>query len=272
MKIPQFTTGKILGIVFCYFFVVSCNKSDITPDKTIVTDEKPMLLMASTAALTPLKLDKETYNGTFKRYTYDATGRCIRIDMNDSYNTYRYSGNTVIETTVYTDPTKANIVRTYTLNSIGLAATCTYTTGTKTHLLEYVYNSNRQVTKRTHKSKLNTSSVYSTDDTIIYAYNADGNNTTYTYKLSLVRVTDNYIYDKTRFNTRGNEFKGLDWLGKSSKNVLSFSFAVTEVFYPTYSNSIAERINYNWTYDAQGYNKQYTTSGASSSIATFTYK
>ena len=270
MKKKQWAICKILCVLCCYFFVVSCNKTDTTPENFIVTDEKPMASMAAAAVVVPMKLDKETYSSSFNKYSYDAAGRCIRIDMGQSYITYSYRGNTVIGTTGYTDPTKAKIVRTYTLNSLGLAATCTYTIGTKNHIIEYVYNSNRQVTKITHKSKLNTRSVYSTDDTNIYVYNADGNNHTRTYQLSLVKVTFNYVYDKTYLNTTGNEFKGLDWLGKGSKNVLSFWFAVTESFYPSYSNSISERTNYNWIFDAQGYNKQYTTSGGS--IAKFTYK
>ena len=269
MKKIQLAICKVLCVLCCYFFVVSCNKTEITPENLIVTNEKPIASMAAAAVVVPMKLDKETSNSSFNKYSYDATGRCIRIDMGQSYITYSYRETTIIGTRGYTDPTKAKIVYTYILNTLGLASKCTYTIGTKNHILEYVHNSNRQVTKITHKSKLNTSSVYSTDDTNTYAYDADGNNHTRTYQLTFVKVTFNYEHDKTHLNTTGNEFKGLDWLGKSSKNVLSFWFAVTESFFP-YSNSISERTNYNWTYDAQGYNKQYTTTARD--FATFTYK
>ena len=110
MKKTQLAIYKILCISFCYFFAVSCNKNDITPNNTAVTNEQPMALTATTAISVPLKLDRETYNSTFKKYAYDATGRCIRIDMNDSYVIYSYRVGTIIETTGFTDPTKAKIV------------------------------------------------------------------------------------------------------------------------------------------------------------------
>ena len=209
MKKKQWAICKILCVLCCYFFVVSCNKTDTTPENFIVTDEKPMASMAAAAVVVPMKLDKETYSSSFNKYSYDAAGRCIRIDMGQSYITYSYRGNTVIGTTGYTDPTKAKIVRTYTLNSLGLAATCTYTIGTKNHIIEYVYNSNRQVTKITHKSKLNTRSVYSTDDTNIYVYNLNEIDS-----LKKADIISNYI----KQSCSGGDVNGHDFTNFVYKN------------------------------------------------------
>jgi hypothetical protein len=267
MTKKQLAICKILCVFFCYFSVVSCNKTTITPENALISTEQPMSL----AILAPLKLAKETYNGDFKQYTYNVNGQCTRIDMNQSYKTYNYRGNTIIETLVYSDPTKPNIVYTYTLNALGLAATCTFTIGTKSFLLEYVYNSDRQATKITRKSKTVAKPVYSIESTDLYKYNSDGDCTRYTYQLNFTNVMYDYDYDETRFNTTGNEFKGLGWLGKNSKHVVSLKITITGFYYPDWDVH-TYFTNYNWTYDAQGYNKQYSQSGYTQGIATFTYR
>lgn len=271
MKKKQSLIYKILSVCLYALFAVSCSKTNVTPDNILTPNESSMSQEAMVAINTPLKLSKETYNGDFKQYTYNTNGQCIRIDMNQSYITYSYSRNTVIETTGYSDPTKAKIVRTYSLNALGLATKCTYTIGTKSYLWEYVYNNNKQVTKITHKSKIITKPTYSVDFTQLYTYNNDGNCTRYTYQLTFTNVMYDYDYDETHYNTTGNEYKGLDWLGKSSTHVRSVMVTITGFYYPDW-NSHVDFTNYNWTYDAQGYNKQYTLSGATQGTATFIYR
>lgn len=257
MKKNQSAFFRILGVCFYAVFVLSCSKTN-DPTNGAVTAAS-------------LKLDKEIYNGEYKQYTYNANGQCILINKNESAISYDYRSNTIIATTNYSDPTKEKLVQTYALNALGLAASCTYEIGTKAYLIEYEYNSDKQPIKITQKSKAATKTTYSTDVTQLYKYNGDGDCTAYTYQLSFTNVMYQYEYDKTHLNTTGNEYNGLDWLGKSSTHVRSLMI-ITTGFYPPDWNSKTEFANYSWTHDAQGYNKQYLLSGALEGVGSFKYK
>lgn len=247
----------------------ACNKDEqaVTPAASVMGVSATIMERAAA-----LKVDKEIEDGvTVRQYTYDANGRCIKVNFKDRYTIYSYGVNKVTATTVYNDRTKANLVQIFSINALGLATTCTYTYNNKNYLWEYIYNANKQLTQHTAKSKARNKTTYTTDVTHKYTYNSNGDCTSYIYQLSLTNVWYQYEYDKNRLNTLGNENKGLDWLGKGSVHIPKTFITTTGFYYPDW-NSKTEFTYYSWMYDAQGYAIKKVKSGVTTGIDTYTYK
>lgn len=190
----------LLMCVISLFTVVSCNEKD--------GDVTPKMLR---------KLDKATISdGTYRHYTYDAQGRCLRIDYKDRSTTFSYGTAGVVEITTFVDPTKSTPVLSYILNSKGLAATKRYTSGTSTYLTDYEYDANGRLIREVNKYTTSTGVTY-TSSTSISTYDSDGD-------LVLVEsqspssasssYTVRYEIDKSQYNTINFEFTGLEWRGK----------------------------------------------------------
>lgn len=266
MKIIKINYGVTLLLILT---IMSCKKDEQVMNPLPSTIDISANIVKNVVAQ---KVDKEIENGvTVKQYTYDTNGRCIRVNFTDRYTTYSYGANKVIATTIYTDRNKANLVQTFTLNASGLASSCTYTSNNKAYLLEYIYNANKQLTQQTVKSRMLNKTVYSTDVTHKYTFNTSGDYTSYIYQLTFTNVMYQYEYDKNRFNTLGNENKGLEWLGKGSVHIPKTFITITGFYYPDW-NSKTEFTYYAWTYNPQGYAIKRVKSGATTGIDTYTYK
>lgn len=270
---------NLRSVCFLSLLIISCNKEkqDITPDMAAINRDtvsttfiNSSSVMAETAVIR--KLDKEIRNGVVSsQYTYDAHDRCIKEDYKDWHITYTYGVNKVVATTVSSDPTKANVVKTYTLNALGLATICTYVFNNKDYRLEYEYNDRRQLTKRTFKTKTPTRATYTTESTNKYTYNSDGDCTSYIYQLTFTNVQFQYSYDKNHFNTLSNEYKGLEWLGKNSVHIPTMMITLTGFYYPNWDSKL-DWTYYTWTYDTAGYAIKKVTTGASTGTDLYTYK
>ena len=257
MKFNKFSTFSIVWVLFISLFMTACTK-----DKGGVT---PNALR---------KVDKVTAtDGTDNQYTYDATGRRIRLDRkkDTSSVTYKYVGSTVIATTTYANPNKSNPEFTYTINTKGLATTRTYISGTTSYLDEYKYDANGFLLTIFTQYKANTSSSFASYSEQAYTYDSDGNLLSLTYHYLTSSTSDfnfKYEYDKLHYNTTSTDFTGLEFIGKSSPH------AVSKIIY-TSPNGV-QITNNTWKYDSKGYNisnaSVVTGTTTTTTSSTFTYK
>ena len=226
------STIPFLLMLIISLFTVACNK-----EKGSVT---PNVLR---------KVDKVTISdGTFRNYTYDAQGRCLRIDYKDRYVVLKYGNGTIDENiTYYTTPSSPMpTFYVHTLNNNGLVQTSHYILGSSAYYKEYTYNTNGRLTNE--KLVLTPGSNIISEN--IYTYDIDGDLTTFEYR-SVASPTSNYIFrytrDKTHYATTSNEFSGLEWYGKSSLHTAS------KAVIGRANGTPDATINYPITYDAKGY-------------------
>jgi hypothetical protein len=180
----------------------------------------------------------------FKTYEYDSQGRLILINSDIGIiERYEYTDSKVTYT--YNEGLENASVN-YYLNSQGLVekSVVTNVDGT-TDTQSLQYNSNNNV--------IRSERVYSdggkTVETKVWV---DGNNVSqviHSYFVGLnnpiVHSTDNtFLYD--RKNTLGNDYKGLNFLGKSSSNPVS----VRTTFNPNGSQTIYELL---YQFDNEGF-------------------
>lgn len=267
----------IILLCFLTFLLSSCDKDkqEVTPTTPVTNTDTVANAANSDLTLDRLaairKIDKITTSSGSEKYTYDVLDRCVRVDENNVYTTYNYGVNKVVATTVFSAPNKPNLVKTYTLNNLGLATQCTYTSSNKSYILDYQYNDRMQITKRILKSKAPPRTIYTTEYTDTYTYDIRGNCDFMNHKLNFVSLRYEYLHDQNRPNTVGNENKGLDWLGKGSGNLpiriitlqTTYNIAPEYKLYWTY---------YAWTFDSQGYAIRRTETGDFQSLTFYTYK
>jgi hypothetical protein len=206
-------------------------------------------------------------DGTFSQYTYDANGRCIRVDGEAFYFTYAYSNSTVTETFVPNSGTSS--VYTYLLNTQGLVEKRTYIIGSYTYESLYEYDAKGFRLKRTYQSKLTSSTSAPTVSLIIqWNHDTDGDilsiKSTAFSSPSANNYTTTYSVDKKNYATIGNEFAGLKWQGRYSTH------ATTNYIHKPNSGAI-ETVNIVNTYDAKGYIIQRVSNSSVSGSITYTY-
>lgn len=241
-------------ILIISVFAVACNKED-----------------GNVTSNTLRLIDKLSWDdGTFNQYTYDANGRCIRIDFKNAYTTYAYSNSTVTETSVPNSGTTT--VFTNLLNPQGLVEKRTYTSGSYTYEILYEYDAKGFVLKRTFQSKLTSSTSAPTFSQIVQLnYDTDGDilsvKSTASSSTSANNYTTTFSIDKKNYTTFGSEFTGLKWQGRSSTHA-------TTSYVRKPSNGAIETVNIVNTYDTKGYMIQrvYNSSVSWSFTETHTYK
>lgn len=217
------------------------------------------------------RVEKEIEDGvTIRTFSYDTNGRCIKIDYADRTIKYEYTNGKVVSTIDFNNPSQTDIVQTYLLNSSGLASSCTYQSNGKSYVVDYEYNTDNLLMKKTTKHNTATNSKYITDNTFIYSYNSSGDCIKYVYQLEFTNVIYQYEYDESRMNTLSNKHHGLEWLGELSVHIPK-TYIVTTGFYAPEWNSKTDFTYYNWTYDSAGYAIRNIQTGASSTIKTYTY-
>ena len=260
MKFIKFSKFSIVLMLLVNLFTMSCTKKDegsVTP--TVPKD----------SVITPLvvrKLDKVTVSdGSFTQYTYDTQGRCIRTDGRDTFTTFVYNSNTVVESDNYNNRVQSTKI--YTLNSKGLAISSTYV-GSPLELTEYEYNSDDFLIRTTYKSK--SGSSYSIAGEHNYTWDSDGDLLLETY-----RQTNSYSegntrkkeIDKKHYNTTwNNEYTGQKWRGKSSVHCI-----ISDAYKPNNATPITTK--YTFIFDSKGYTTRWGSSNIyGDSYYDYTYK
>lgn len=208
-------------IVGFLFLVNSCKKDNSATPKT------PFKKVATINIS-----DDPTVN-----YEYNSDGKLSKLSYGNSsinYNTYTYSENTVIILEHYSGIISSD---TLFLNSHGYVIKETNGWSTRA----YEYDNNGYCTKQTYDPSSNSPSI--TNYTYINGnlLTEVGNNTgTYTYE---------YYLDKD--NTISNEYKGVNFYGKSNKNLKKQSIL---------SGSSGSDINtYTYEFDQDNYVSKCTT-------------
>ncbi len=162
----------------------------------------------NTTSINRLKTESSGYN-----YFYDKYGRIIKKSSGSDVKIYTYYTDSIIVSD--TDLTK--IIDKYYLNSQGLVDSSFefYPPPSSRH--KYYYNSENYLVKDAYYDKYN--AIYRIDSHII----VNGNEVAYLIKSPGTAKYDTawvFTYDTSLINTIGNDYKGMNFYGKSSKNVL----------------------------------------------------
>jgi len=265
----------ILVAIFCTIGLVDCKKDD--------NSDSPSNLSGS-------KLSKVTFGNESSTFQYDGKGRLSKISHGSgAYTTLEYSASTVVIKEFNEQGIQDNSYWTYTLNSKGLATTCSYNEAglsgkivgirSNSHLKNaftilaasdilttYEYDANGFLIKEVYPETNETKNYVISNGNVVSSFGTWewGYENTYQYLAN----STNTIFDDD-FDMGGNENIGIYFMGKRNTNLIS---AITERVKDEYGTFHTYQYSYSYEFDSKNRVTKKTSSSQNDSyVTTYTY-
>ncbi len=195
----------------------------------------------------------ETHGNVVKSYSYDNHNRLIleKTDMNSNYyitHAYKYKGDTVIIFSVDSNNVKIRIMPYYLLNNKKLMVY-------EFPPFEYTYDNNDFIVTAIGSFRHSyLDSFYNDSNNITKRVQRMYNIYSYTYTITTIKQ-----YNDT-LNTLGNNNFGKSYLGKSSKNLISYETVINEKMFCQINigcglSQIVDINNYKYCYELDRKNR-----------------